>query len=525
MSEDSVPQPSDGEPGPIPMATSTDNLIEEKGEEPKMTDEARRLGSRPPLSTIVILSVGPLISQITGSLYGIVNTVWVSKAIGDKGMTAISTYNNFDTIGRSFAYFLQVAASAKISALFGAGKGHEAAQVFSDLLRFSVICTAVAIAGFLPWCKIAARWFGASEEIVELGYEYILPNLCGTFVPCVYLLACGCLQAEGRSWLFTAVQVSALIGNMFIFAPFFLFVLKMGISGVAYSTLVAELIPGLVVVVLFYCGRFGIKPHVRDLLKKPSPHTWVAVKVGFAQLVYQLSLALPGLLIRYYFGYGCKFYDDPEKTFNDVMAGFNTFCRFWSMVVCVPNALTIGFLPAASYANGAKRFSRVIRLLLHAGWMSILWSSAAMIFTVGLPRLVCLVFSSSEGYLEWGEVIVRRANLLQFALPVPIITTALLQALQYGGLASLLTLLCQTMPLPVISTALFYTNKKDVARMMYSYPIAHGYSALVAVPFAAFALRRIWNRSDDVDLNNGEVVLEEITDEKKEPLIEKEREP
>lgn len=508
------------EPSKLPEATSTDNLVNQTTEEkPAMSDEARRLGSRGPLKTIILLSVGPLISQITGSMYGIVNTVWISKAIGDKGMTAISTYNNFDTIGRSFAYFLQVGASAEISALFGCGKGHEAAQVFSDLLRFSIVCTALASGCFLPWCKAAARWFGASEEIVDLGYEYILPNLLGTIVPCIFLLACGCLQAEGRSWLFTAVQVSSMVGNMLMFAPFFLFVCRMGMCGVAYSTLCAELVPGIVLVILFYRGKFGIKPHVRDLLKRPCKHTWMALKLGFSQLIYQLSLALPGLLVRYYFGYGTKFYDDPVATFNDVMAGFNTFCRFWAMVVCVPNALTIGFLPAASYANGAKRFGRVTRLLLHTLWMGLLWSASTMIFTVGLARLVCQVFSNSEGYLEWGELIVKRANLTQFLLPIPIVVTALLQALQYGGLASLLMFLVQTIPLPVVSTILFFTNKKDVGRLMYSYPIQQTYSALVAAPFGIFAIRKIWKRPDDADLAGAEVNLEDIQDEKKEPLI------
>ena len=96
------------EPGYAPSMTeakSIDNLIAEQKEQ-SVSDEAKRLGSRPPLKTLAILSVGPLISQITSSMYGIVNTVWVSKAIGEKGMTAVSTYLVFDSIGRAFGFFL-----------------------------------------------------------------------------------------------------------------------------------------------------------------------------------------------------------------------------------------------------------------------------------------------------------------------------------------------------------------------------------------------------------------------------------
>jgi hypothetical protein len=42
-------------------------------------------------------------------------------------------------------------------------------------------------------------------------------------------------------------------------------------------------------------------------------------------------------------------------------------------------------------------------------------------------------------------------------------------------------------------------------------------TACIAVPFAIYALRQIWNRPDDVDV--GEIQLTDIDDEKKEHLI------
>ncbi|OHS97894.1 MatE family protein [Tritrichomonas foetus] len=454
----------------------------------KMSEEDIRLGGSPPLKTIVILSIGPLISQITGAMYGIINTVWISKAIGDNGLTAISTYNNFDTIGRAFAFFLQVASSAKISSLFGAGLKNEASQVFSDLLRLTIVCGIISPGVFLPITKLAARWFGASEDIVSLGYEFIFPNMMSTIVPCVYLLCCGCLQAEGRSWLFSIVQVSSLVSNMVIFAPFFLFACKSGIAGVAYSTICAELIPGVILTVLFYMGKFSIKPHPSDLLKKFSVHTWPAVKIGFSQLLYQLSLALPGLLIRKFFGVACG---DDRTMWNDIMAGFNTFCRFWTLIMAVPTAMTIGFVPAGSFAFAAQRNYRFIRLLLHSSWIAITWTLFSMIFTVGIPRIICLAFSSTEGYLEWGEVIVRRATLCAFALPVSIIVTAVLQSQQKGNLATVLSFLTQLCPIPLFSTILFFTAKHDVARLMYCYPLSNVFSCLISLPFLYFAIRKL----------------------------------
>lgn len=471
-----------------PLNPETIDEVEESVISEHVTDEDRRLGGKKELPTILILSAGPLISQLTNALYGIINTIWVSKAIGDKALTAISTYNNFDTIGRAFGVFLQVTAAAKISSLIGSGQQAEATQVFSDLLRLIVVCWAATAGIFIPCAKPCAKWFGAEEDIIQLGYDFIFPNLMLTFIPCIYLLGCGCLQAEGRSWTFCIFQVTALVSNMFIFCPILLLVVKTGIAGVAYANGLAELIPGIIIIVFFYRGKYGIKPHPRELLKKFTPHTWAACKVGFSQFLYQISLALPGIIIRKYFGLASG---GDRVIFDNVMAGFNTFCRLWGLVASVTNAMTIGFIPAASYAFGAKRFKRILHLLLHTIWISVTWNLLTQIFTCGFPRMMSSIFSKTKEYLDWGEIIVRNGNLMSFLSPCPIIAQALLQSQQKGGLATLLSFLTQLIPLPIITTILYFTNKTDIGRLNYCYPIQNAWQALVSIPFFYLTLRQV----------------------------------
>lgn len=136
------------------------------------------------------------------------------------------------------------------------------------------------------------------------------------------MTACGCLQAEGRSWLFCITQISALVLDMLVFCPLLLLGFKTGIWGAAVATGLAELCPGIVIIILFYRGKFGIKPKPRDSLKKFSPHTWEALKVGAAQLLYQISKAIPGMIIRKFFGLAC---DGDEAKFSNVMPRFQCF--------------------------------------------------------------------------------------------------------------------------------------------------------------------------------------------------------
>ena len=67
------------------------NANEEDQEENKSPTkpENYRLGGRKPLPTILSLMGGPVLLQICGAAYGIVSTMWVSKAVGTVGVTAI----------------------------------------------------------------------------------------------------------------------------------------------------------------------------------------------------------------------------------------------------------------------------------------------------------------------------------------------------------------------------------------------------------------------------------------------------
>ncbi|KAK8858226.1 hypothetical protein M9Y10_013327 [Tritrichomonas musculus] len=475
----------------------------------QLTEEDIRLGGKTPLRTVAFLSVGPLISQLTSSLYGVINTIWISKALGDPGLTAIAAYQNFDTIGRAFAAFLQVSATTKIASLFGEGLNAESSQVFTDLLRFSVVFSIITPALFIPISKICVAWFGAEDSIVKLGFNYIVPNLCVSIVPCIFLISCGCLQAEGRSWLFSLTQIVALCLNMFVFCPLFLLGFKIGIAGAAIATGLSELLPALVVITLYYRGKFGIKPKFRQMFNKFSPHSFEALKLGLAQLFLQISWSIPGIWVRKLIGLSCA---HDEKLFSDVMAGFNTANRIWPIEGAVPNAINIGFIPAAAYANGAKRYKRIIWLLFHALWISVIWCSLCQVLMMGFPIPIAKIFSKTPNYLHWAKVFLFNGNIGICVSEVPGIITSLLQAMKKGTQASILSFFVQMLPVPVSTTVLYLTNKHNIARLIYCYPIHCAFGLLVSFPIGIVVIREILRKNKEQKVQNiDEKDLEDIS--------------
>ena len=145
---------------------------------------------------------------------------------------------------------------------------------------------------------------------------------------------------------------------------FFLFAFKAGICGAEWATVLGDAIPGLILITCFFRGKFTLKPDLRGLFRKFSPYTFPALRVSVFQLVSNLSMSVPGIVIRKLFSMAT-----PPEEFNSVLAGYNIIYRYAMVTGCVALAVNMGYIPSTSYANAAKRYKRYLRLTLHAAWI------------------------------------------------------------------------------------------------------------------------------------------------------------
>ena len=483
------------EQGEVPDASEAKPVTKK----PDNADEHYRLGGRPPLKTLAVLLVGPLVSQIVSGLYGVVTSMWMAKAMGDLGMSAISLYSNLDNIGRAFGFFLNTAASSKISALFGENQGSEAGQVFCDLVRCCFVCGAIVPLVLLPVCKPLGRWFGSDPETIEYGFQYLAPLLGLSSITCIYLLMCGCLQAEGRSILVGAIQMGSLFANMLGLNPLFLLVFKWKTIGGAFATILSELVPAVILLLLYFCGRFGVKPDWRGLFRKFSPHTMPAVKVGISQLIMNLSRSVPSIFLRKFMGMCAE--NNPIGTFDDAVAGFNAVARIYGITDSVRLAVSMGLLPSASYAFASHRVKRIFWLIFHACWINLIWAVGTCLFTAFGAKYLAMTISSSPTYLMWATPMLRTSNWEAPFSWIRNVVQTVLQALQYGTTATLYSFGATFVSYILSLVILYYTDNTNFVRMMYTFPMHSAVAVVAGLIIVFFPLRKLWRSKDLYDEN------------------------
>lgn len=452
-------------------------------------DEHFRLAGRPAFKTLSILTLGPFISQLSSAVSGVLSTVWVSKAIGEAGMTAVSTYTAFDSIGRSFGYFCSVAGSQSISSLFGSGQGEEASQVIVDLFRVCIFFGILVPAVLCPTVKLGVKWFGASDEIVDLGYEYFEPLLIGSVTATLFTGAGGFLQGEGRSGLYGWFVIASLVLNVLVFAPLFLFGFKIGIKGAGIATVLGEGLPGCLIMILYFCGKFGVKCNVKQLLKPFSKFTFPALRVGFSQLIANLSVSIPAIITRKLIGLCAS----DDKMFNDTLSGYNVIFKYAQITNSVIMAITMGYIPSASYAYSAKNYKRWIRLTIHCFWMSACWGTLTAICSWAWPKTIAMVFSDSPGYLGWAAPMVQTGNALGFIVFGRFCFPAVLQSLRKGTTSTILSISSQLVSIIGFALMLYYTNEHDPVRICWCYPLSYAFGLVVGGLVIIPSMIKIWH--------------------------------
>ena len=330
-----------------------------------------RLGGRMPFTTLVILSIGPVISQIFSSLFGVFNSLWVTKYIGSEGLEVFGAAFVIDYIMIGFAQYLMISINIRISYLYGEKASDKCGQLFVDFLRLALVFGSITACIIIPVTKPLTKWLGAPDHLADMCFNYVIPEASLSCISYLYMIGCGVLQAEGHSMYFCFAQTATFVLNILVFDPIFFIWLKTPIWGCTLATAISQFIVGSIVNFLILRGTFSFKPKAKMFVSKFTSETGQALLVGIPELVMELSLSIPLIMMQKYIEKA----SNAIGIFAEAMESWALTQRLYTFTEAFELGFVFGMLPAASYAYGAKRYNRVLKLTLHLLWLATLISS------------------------------------------------------------------------------------------------------------------------------------------------------
>ena len=411
------------------------------------TDPAREFFLSSPLGSLILKNALPAVaSMLFMALYHVADAIMVGRSLGPEALASVNILYPILAFFIGLAAMIGVGGNARVAVLQGAGFTTNARQVLGLVVTLGILLgitgSLVTILAFNPILKV----LGTSGSLGSLAGQYlqtIYPFY--TTMILIFILE-QTVRNDGRPNLATGVMMAMALLNI-VLDYFFLFPLKMGISGAALATGLSQSLGALIFIGYFIRKKVQARPGLR-----------IGIPGG----------GLPALKMIAYNG--------SSEFLNSVAAGLTTFLFNRALLAYAGSAgvaafalvqylimfgsviifgISVGSQPILSYNYGAGNLRRVkdtLKITVVAStlvsallFVLIRWQAPFLIslFIPNHPQATLLTRGAAE-IISWSLLI----------MPVGIIGAAFFTALEKAG-QSLLVAISRGLLFTVVGLLVF----------------------------------------------------------------------
>jgi putative MATE family efflux protein len=416
---------------------------------------------------------------VINSLYNIVDRIFVGQGVGAIALSGLSVVFPIMIIMMAFGMLIGMGAGVRISIHLGKKEYQKAEGVLGNAFVLLIITSLViTVVGFLVKDPLL-RMFGASIETMEYANDYLKIILLGTILNMVGFSLNNIIRSEGNAKIaMYSMLISA--GTNIILDPIFIFVLDMGVQGVALATIISQFIL-CIWVLRHFRSRFSVVRLRFANLSLSWPIILSIITIGFSPFAMQFASSIVhGIFNAQLISYG-----------GDLAVGaMGIIISVAMLVVMSIIAINMAAQPIFGFNHGAGNFVRVKQTL------SISLKAAIVVSIVGFavmelfPGVVIKMFNASDPeLLEIGK---KGLRIFMLGLPVvgfQIIAGNYFQSTGKAGIAAVISLLRQVIVL--IPMLLFLPTVWGLTGVWVSAPLSDLVSGVISFIFLSREVKRL----------------------------------
>ncbi len=247
-----------------------------------------------PVKLILYFSIPLLIGNIFQQFYSMVDTIIVGRFLGVKALAAVGTTGSMSFLILGFVLGLCSGFSVLISQRFGANddEGLKEAVASSVILSvaMAIIITIISIFTAKPLLNV----MNTPSDIIDDSFAYIVVIYAGTAAAFFYNMISSILRAVGDSKTPLYFLIVSSILNI-ILDLVFIVNFKMGVSGAAYATVIAQGVAGFLCLI-YTAKKFPILKLKKKHFKSGAKYFKEHLKIGIP-MALQFSITAIGIII------------------------------------------------------------------------------------------------------------------------------------------------------------------------------------------------------------------------------------
>ncbi|ADG71298.1 MATE family efflux transporter [Brachyspira murdochii] len=425
-----------------------------------------------------------IISMLVGSLYNIVDQIFIGRGVGINGNAATNIAFPLTIICMSIALFHGFGSSSFYSILLGQGDNKKAAKIIGNTIVSALIFGLVFTVIVKVFNKNFMIMFGSTQEVLPYAVEYTNITSLG-FVPFIFsTMMSHIIRADGSpQYSMMSVLAGAVINT--ILDPILIFKFDMGMSGAALATIIGQFIS--FIIVIRYLFRFKHIKFERDnFLAEPKNILKIfslGSSSGFNQLAMMIVQITMNNVLSYY-GANSIYGGNIPLAVAGIISKVNM------LVMAFIIGTSQGSQPIIGFNYGARNYDRVIKTYKLTITITTIMAFTAFLLFQLFPRQIVGIFGDgSDLYFHFAEEYMRIYMALMVINGIQPVTgtffTSLGKAFK-GAFISMTRQIIFLLPLIIILPRIL-----GIDGVMYAGPVADGAALIVTVILVSREIKKL----------------------------------
>ncbi len=344
---------------------------------------------------IILFSLPLMLGNVFQMLYNTVDSIVVGNFVGKEALAAVGSTTMIVNMLVFFFNGFSVGACVIIGQYFGAkemDKLHRSVETTMMMtFLFCIVMTLVGVFGVRPML----RFMSTPEDVFEDATTYLTIYFWGISGLLIYNMGSGILRAVGDTTRPLYFLILTSVMNI-ILDLLFVIVFHLGIAGVAYATILSQLVSAILTLLLLTRTNEIYKLSWKDLgidvklLKQ-------IINVGLPAGIQQVITAFSNVFVQSYvdfFGSSC-------------MAGWSCYNKLDSFIMLPMSSMALAATTYVSQNIGAKQYKRAERGTFITIAMTVAVTAVIGTIIVIFAGPAIGLFSQDSSVIEYGILFIR----------------------------------------------------------------------------------------------------------------------
>ena len=249
-----------------------------------------------PWKKIVVFAIPMLIGNIAQQLYNTVDSIIVGRYVGDNALAAVGSAGPILNLLLVLFVGISVGAGIMVSQYFGAKEREELSKTIGTCITLTALAAVIIMVVAPMVIRPLLHLLNTPDSIIDWCDSYLTILFVGIAGMAYYNILSGILRGVGDSVSALIYLLVATVLNI-ILDIWFVAGLKMGVSGVALATAIAQGVSAVMCLIKLSRMQeiFDLKPHYLIPNKR---HSFMVVKLGLPSGLTQVIFSMAMIIVQ-----------------------------------------------------------------------------------------------------------------------------------------------------------------------------------------------------------------------------------